>query len=428
MGLTVKQVASLKEAGRYRDQKNLYLQITPSGIKSWLLRYVSPVTGRERWMGLGTAADVDLALAREKAHTARLKLIDGVDPLEVKAAEKAANALEAAKRITFEDACKTYHEANEGRWRNEKSRKQWLSKMQRFAWPLIGRIAVADVDTALILRVLEQPYQGKPLWLALKSAARLRQGIEQVLSWAKVRGYRTGDNPATLELLQHALPARPKDCNVGEHQPSLPFALISEFMSELRRREGVAARALEFAILTAARAGEAIGARWSEIDLEAKTWTVPAARMKGGREHKVPLVEAAIAILERLPREDGNPFVFIGARGDNLGKAGLANVIAGINDRREKAGLTRFVDLKEGGRDAVVHGFRSSFRDWVGEATSFPETLAEAALAHIKGDKVESAYARGTMFEKRRKLMSAWGSYCAAVPVAGNVVAIRSAS
>jgi integrase len=448
MALTVKRVERLTKAGRYRDEKNLFLQITQAGVKSWLLRYVSPVTGKERWMGLGPADDIDLDEARDKAKEARRKIRDGDDPLEVKRADRALKAAKG-KPLTFEEACRAYHEQNEARWENAKSRKQWLSKMKRFAFPIIGRVPIASVDTALALRVLEQPYEhidreGKkqiaPLWIGLQSAARLRQGLEQVLSWAKVRGHRSGDNPATLDLLQHALPARPKNGNGGEHHPSLPFAQIGEFMGELSGREGVAARALEFTILTAARAGEVLGARWDEIDLAARTWTVPAERIKGGREHKVPLTKAAIAILENLPTETDNPFCFIGTqRGDHLGKAALATVILCINEKRQKAGLTRFVDPKEAKRragpenptpppiDIVVHGFRSSFRDWVGEATSFPETLAEAALAHIKGDKVENAYARGTMFDKRRKLMDAWSKYAAGSTqrTGENVVVLR---
>jgi integrase len=442
--LTVKQVERLTEPGRHRDGKNLCLQITQAGVKSWLFRYVSPTvtnekTGKpkERWMGLGPADDIDLDEARDKAEQERRKIRDGVDPLEAKRADRALKVAKG-KPLTFEEACRKYHEQNEGRWRNEKSRKQWLSKMERFAFPpkLIGRVLIADVDTALVLRVLEQPYEyidheGKkqigPLWIGLQSAARLRQGIEQVLSWAKVRGHRAGDNPATLELLQHALPVRPKLANGGEHHPSLPFAQIGEFMGELRSREGAAARALEFTILTASRAGEVLGARWPEIDLKAKIWVIPGERMKGGREHRVPLTEAAVAILKNLPTEKDNPFCFIGARGDHLGNAALSTIIARINEKRQKAGLARFVDLNEGGRAIVAHGFRSSFRDWVGEATNFPSELAEAALAHIKGDKVEAAYARGTQFDKRRKLMDAWSKYAAGSTqrTGENVVALR---
>jgi integrase len=435
MALTVKRIERLTTAGRYRDEKNLYLQITPAGVKSWLFRYVSPVTSKERWMGLGPADDTDLDEARDKAKAARRKIRDGDDPLEVKRADRALKAAKG-KPLTFEESCRAYHEQNEARWENAKSRKQWLSKMERFAFPIIGRVPIASVDTALALRVLEQPYEhidreGKkqiePLWIGLQSAARLRQGLEQVLSWAKVRGHRSGDNPATLDLLQHALPARPKNGNGGEHHPSLPFAQIGEFLGELRSREGVAARALEFTILTAARAGEVIGARWNEIDREAKIWVIPGERTKTGRPHEVPLGPAAITILENLPTEKGNEVVFIGGRGDHLGHAALATVIATINKKRQTAGLARFIDPKEGGRDIVVHGFRSSFRTWVGEATNFPGDLAEAALAHIRGNAVEQAYVRNSsQLAKRGKLMAAWGAYCAAGSTPQtNIVALR---
>jgi len=419
MGLTVKQVDRLTKPGRYRDEKNLFLQITQAGVKSWLLRYVSPVTGRERWMGLGSADDVDLDLARKDAHEARLQIRGGVDPLEAKRADHALKTAKG-KLPTFEEACRTYHQQNEGRWRNEKSRKQWLSKMERFAFPIIGRVSIADVDTALVLRVLEQPYQGQALWLALASAARLRQGIEQVLSWAKVRGYRTGDNPATLELLQHALPIRPKPTNGGNHHPALPWTQIGEFMAELRTRTGVAAMAVEFCILTAARIEEILGMRRDEVDFANRTWTVPAGRMKGEREHKVPLSTRAIEILEQVPTEADNPFQFVGSRNEGLGNSALAAIVSRMNAARTKAGLARYIDPKQGGRDIVPHGFRSTFRDWVGEATNFPEALGEAALAHINGDKVEGAYKRGTMYEKRREVMETWAQYCAGADAANS--------
>jgi integrase len=396
MALTAKRIATLKEAGRYFDGHGLYLQVTPAGVKSWLLRYernwVRNENGKnQRWMGLGPVHTVSLKEARERARKARQQLLDGIDPLDAREAERAARALEAARMLTFEEATKQYFDQHERKWRNPKHRLQFLSSLKMYAFPKIGRLSVAAIDTGLVLKVVEPIWQDKT-----ETASRVRGRIESVLDWATVRGYRTGDNPARWKgHLSEVLPARGQ-IKKTVHHAALPFTELPDVMASLREREGVAARALEFTILTAARTGEAIGAKWNEIDLAGKVWTVPAGRIKGGREHRVPLSDPGLKILRALPREDGNQFLFVGARkGSGLSNMGMGTV------------------LKRMGRDDVtVHGFRSTFRDWAAERTNFPNHVLEMSLAHVVGDKVEAAYRRGDLFEKRRRLMAEWAKFC----------------
>jgi integrase len=354
MALSAKGIEKLRKVpGRYRDDgeggvRGLYLQITTNGA-SWSLRYEVQIPAvpeaktwlerngrRERWMGLGSLADFTLKEARARARDKRQLLADDIDPLDAKKAAKTAKALAAAKTVTFKEAAQQFIAQNEKKWRSQKHAAQWSSTLAEYAYPIIGGLAVADVDVGMVLKVLEQDYNGQRLWDAIpETASRLRGRVESVLGWAKVRNYRAGDNPAAWKNhLANVLPSRGKKA----HHPALPYTRIGEFMAALREREGQVVRALEFTILTAARTGETIGARWSEIDLAAKLWTVPAGRIKGGIEHKVPLSNRAVAILEQLPREEGNDFVFIGTiAGQGLNDSAL--------DRLSKGGSDPLVDV-----------------------------------------------------------------------------------
>ena len=401
--LTAKKVEREKRPGRYRDGhiRGLYLQIGPTGGKSWLLRFERD--GRERWLGLGPLSVVDLRTARERARAARLLLLDGIDPIDHRKAEKAKLAAAKAKLLTFREAAELYFDQHERKWKNAKHRQQFLSTL-KVVYPVLGNMAVADIDTPAVLRAIE------PYWLTkTETMSRTRARIEAVLDWATVRGYRTGDNPARWKNhLSEVLPARGQVAKVNHHA-ALAFAAVPAFMAELRQREGVAARALEFAILTAARTGEVIGARWDEISFEDKTWLVPAGRMKGGREHRVPLSGRAIALLRALPTEDGNDFVFLGTRGGSgLSSMAMPQVLQRMNRG-----------------DITVHGFRSSFRDWASETTNFPNHVVEMALAHAVGNVVEAAYRRGDLLAKRRQLAEAWSRFTTSPPPAGAVLPMR---
>jgi integrase len=395
MALTTKQVARTTEPGRYGDGAGLYLQITPAGVRSWLLRYERG--GRERMMGLGPVRDFTLDEARERARRARQVLRDGVDPLDARRAERsrqAANAaLVAAKTRTFEQCARLYFERHSPGWKNKKHVAQFLSTLGRYAFPVIGALPVADVNRDTVLACVQ------PIWNTKnQTAARVLRRIKGVLDFAKVNGWRDGNNPAAWDgNLEHALP-KPGAIGPARHHAALPFAQVHDFVSQLRGREGIAARALEFLILTAARTSETTGARWSEIDLAGKVWRVPAERMKTGKEHRVPLCDRALEILRAVPREA--EFVFPGARkGGPLGHDTLDQV-------RKRMGR----------RDCTIHGFRSTFRDWAAETTSHANHVIEMALAHAIGSKVEAAYRRGDLFEQRKRLMADWGRYVAAPP------------
>lgn len=405
--LTAVRVDRLKKPGRYGDGGGLWLQIASGGTKSWLLRYQRD--GKPRQMGLGPVSLVTLADARERARDARRILLDGGDPIEVRNTERLAAKIEAARGMTFQQCAEKYIATHEAAWRNEKHRAQWRSTLERYAYPKIGSLPVSAIDTALVLKVLE------PIWgKKSETASRLRGRIEAVIDWATAREYRAGDNPARWRgHLDKLLPSKRKLRSV-RHHTAIPYDELPAFMARLRRSEFVSARALEFTILTAARTGEVIGARWPEIDTAAKVWTVPASRMKAGREHRVPLSDRAIELLTALPREDDNNHIFIGARkGAGLSNMAMLELVKG-------AGVT-------------VHGFRSTFRDWAAETTAYPNHVVEMALAHLIGDKVEAAYRRGDLFEKRRRLMRDWATYCAKTPKAvaktrDNVVAMRASA
>jgi integrase len=315
--------------------------------------------------------------------------------------------LEASKAVTFEEAATTYFDAHQAKWRNAKHRNQFISTLKEYVFPKLGKLAVADIDIGSVLSVLE------PIWpTKTETASRVRSRIEAVLDWAAVRKLRTGDNPARWKgNLQHVLPARARLAK-PQHHAALPYAEIRAFMTALRMREGVAPRALEFSILTAARTGEVVGAQWDEIDLTARTWTVPGGRMKAGREHRVPLSDEAVEILKALPREKNNPYVSVGPRAGGLSNMAMAAVLR----RMDRVDIT-------------VHGFRSTFRDWAAESTAYPNHVVEMALAHAVGNKVEAAYRRGDLLVKRQRLATDWAKFCTTKrngSVEPNLVPIRT--
>jgi integrase len=402
---TAKQVASLRQPGRYAVGDGAYLQITGENGRSWVFRYERD--GRGRHVGLGPANLVTLAEARERARAYRRLLLEGVDPLQNKAAARQKAALDAAKAVTFRQCAERYIAAHEAAWRNPVHRRQWRSTLATYVYPLFGNLPVSGVDTALVTEALEPIWTSKP-----ETAGRVRGRIEAVLDWGKARGYRGGENPARWRgHLDKLLPNRRKVRKV-KHHAALPYSEIATFMADLRARQGMGARALEFAILTAARTGEVLGARWDEIDLRSnnQAWTAPGDRMKSGKPHRVPLSGAAQDLLTLLPRE--SEFVFPGARS---GKP-LSN-------------MSLLETLRRMGRgDLTAHGFRSTFRDWASECTNYSNEVAEAALAHAIDDKTEAAYRRGDLFEKRRRLMGEWAAYCASgnLPASQGVVPIRA--
>ena len=390
--LTALKVSSRAiKPGMYADGGGLYLQVTGTGAKSWIYRYM--LRGKEREMGLGSLSAVGLADARTKATECRSLRQAGVDPIEARKSARDQARLDATKALTFKDAAVAYIGAHRAGWRNPKHIWQWGATLVTYANPVIGDLSLQAIDTTLILKVLEPIWPTKP-----ETASRLRGRIEAVLDWATVRGYRKGENPARWRgHLSKLLPARSKVRKV-KHLTALPYAELPGFMVALRAQGGIAARALEFTILTAARTGEAIGAKWNEISLTDKVWTVPAERMKAGKEHRVPLSGPALRILENMNPGGDAPdhFVF---QGGKHGKA-LSN-------------MAMIAVLRRMGRgDSTVHGFRSSFRDWAAERTNFPSEVAEMALAHAVGDKVEAAYRRGDLFERRRRMMAAWATFC----------------
>jgi integrase len=408
--LTAKRVERTKTPGRHRCGlvRGLYLQVSDNGAKSWVLRFEQH--GRERMMGLGSASEFSLKEARGRARTARQLLADGVDPLARKQAEKAAAKLAAARKLVFRDAAQRYFDQNEKRWRSASPRDEFLRSLEAYAYPVIGGMDVAVIGIADILRILE------PIWTSKTTTAdRVRARIAAVLDWCAVRGHRPpGTNPAAWKgHLNQVLPPVRKVAPVAHH-PAMDYRQVPQFMTELNQFGGVAAKALQFLIITAARAGEVVNATWDEIDFVNNTWIVAAERMKSGREHRVPLSPAAIDLLNKLPREASNPHVFIGTRsGAALSKMAMTDVMTRLGQH----GLT------------TTHGFRSSFRDFAGEVTSFAHDICEAALAHVRGDQTVKAYARGDLFDKRRALMMAWSKFCATPPgnAEDDVIPLRGA-
>lgn len=384
--LSDRAVAAIKAEGRHPvgGVPGLHLRVTDTGHRGWVLRV--KVGEQRRDMGLGPYPEVSLSEAREKAREVHTSLRRGELPATPKAARKTAIAV-AAK--TFQQCAEGLFQDKAGEWKNAKHRQQWENTLKEYAYPHIGAMPVAEIDLPHVLACLE------PIWRTkTETASRVRGRIESVLDWATVRKYRQGENPARWKgHLDHVLPA-PTKLAKTEHHRALPIDDMPKFMAALHQREGMAARALEFAILTACRSGEVRGATWGEIDMQAKIWTVPADRMKAGKEHRVPLTDAAVKLLEALPRIEGSEHVFPGTKGQPLSDMSLTAVM-----RRMEV-------------DAVPHGFRSTFRDWAGDRTHFPRDLAEAALAHTLSSAVEAAYRRGDALEKRREMMQAWATFC----------------
>jgi integrase len=387
-GLTARQVQAAKTPGYFADGNGLYLQVTATGAKTWIFRYA--IGGRRRDMGLGSASLFSLAEAREKAIEAKRLVVAGLDPIEAKRARAAAAAVETAKVVTFEECAEAYIASMRAGWRNEKHAGQWTATLKTYAYPTLGALPVAAIDTGLVEKVL------RPIWTTkTETASRVRGRIESILDYARVCGHRSGENPARLRgHLSHILPAKSTVSKV-QHHASLPYADMPKFWPRLQMQDGLGARALELAILTATRTGEVLGACWPEIDLDAALWTVPADRMKAGAEHRVPLSPPAVALLRKLATIRQNDLVFAGQGGERP----LSNMSMAMCLRRMKIAGT-------------PHGFRSTFRTWAAEKTTFPHEVAEAALAHTIESKVVAAYQRTDFLAKRRELMTAWANYC----------------
>ena len=400
--LTVKNA----KPGRHADGGGLHLLVKESGARSWVYRFM--LNGKSRDVGLGTAGTggISLAGARDARDALRLKVKGGIDPLKERQRE-AAGALAAAQAakaagITFRAVAEGYIGANEGSWRNDKHRQQWKNTLATYVYPVIGDLPVAEVVTCHVLQILE------PIWKAkAETANRLRGRVETILDAAKARGYRDGENPARWRgHIAQILPVRSR-LTRGHHK-AMPYNEIPAFVGALHQREAVSALALEFTILTAARTGEVIGAKWAEVDLDKAIWTVPASRMKAGKEHRVPLSPRAIEILKST-QGLRTEWLFPATKGGSMSGMAMSMLL-----RRMKV-------------DVTVHGFRSSFRDWSAECTGYAHEVAEMALAHTIENKVERAYRRGDLFDKRRRLMDDWAAYCAMPATAvGNITPIRN--
>ncbi|MBP7790308.1 MAG: tyrosine-type recombinase/integrase [Zoogloea sp.] len=413
--LSALQVTKLTKPGLYGDGGGLTLQITATGAKSWLLRYM--VAGKPFGMGLGPTHTVSLAEARQKALDARKLLIDGINPLAAKKQNKIAAALANAKMMSFDQCAEAYILAHKAGWKNAKHGDQWTNTLNTYASPVFGHLPVAEIDTGLVVKCLTPIWESKT-----ETASRVRGRIESVLGWATTSGYRTGENPARWKgHLENLLATISKSSRTKNH-PSLPWQRIGAFMEALRAREGVSARAVEFAILTACRSGEVRGARWAEFDMAGKLWTIPAERMKAKREHQVPLSDAAMALLESITKGEDAEVVFAGTKGQPLSDMSLTAVIRRMN------GDEKPVWADANGDSITVHGFRSTFRMWAAETTNYPREVAEHALAHQLPDAVERAYQRGSQFAKRAALMAEWAVYCATVPSDAVVKPIRGAA
>jgi len=405
MRLSAKYVERSKELGLHCDGGNLWLQVTPSKDgkrlnRSWVFRYT--LNGVTRNAGLGSTATIDLKTAREKAREYRALLHDGIDPIEHRNAERSARMAANAKAMTFEEAAHAYLAAHRDEWRSQSHAANWPASLRRYIFPSLGTVDCAHIDAALVVQSLQKVWKERPA-----TASRLRGRIESILDYAKVKGSRQGDNPARWSGNLEYLLAAPSKRKISHHA-ALPWREIPAFVQRLADLEGPAARAFEFAILTAARSGEVRGAIWSEIDLGEAVWKIPGSRMKAGKEHRVPLSARCVEILRAMPRS--GEFVFPGRDG-MLGESTFQRLLRKLDPR-----------------DLTVHGFRSCFMDWAHERTAFAKVVIDMALAHTVGDKVEEAYRRGDLFEKRRQLMQAWADYCASPQIEGKVIPIGSAA
>ena len=402
--LTQMQAEKARHKGVYPDGAGLYLNVTIGGSKSWLYRYM--LNGKAHWLGLGSYPDVTLAEAREKAAECRKMVRQGTDPLAEKRQQTSVIRASLAKSILFAKAAEQFIDAHKSGWKNVKHADQWRNTLETYANPIIGKVEVSMIDTGHIMRILEKDN----FWNEkTETASRVRGRIESVLDWATVRKYRSGDNPARWKgHLDKLLPARTKVKKI-EHHAALPWQDMGAFMTDLRDQAGVAARAVEFAILTATRSGEVRGATWAEIDPDSGVWIIPPERMKAKKEHRVPLSGKALDLLKKQKAEYPGDLVF-----------------PGMKEKKPLSDMSLTAVLRRMERNEItVHGFRSSFRDWAAESTGYPNEMVEMALAHTIGNKVEAAYRRGDLFEKRRHMMQTWSDFCDTITKAGEVVPLR---
>ncbi len=390
--LSARAIQVEQRHGYHRCAPNLYLQVASGGTKAWIFRFKSPVTSKQREMGLGSLSTISLAMAREEATKCRQQMLAGVDPIEERLSKRRCTQLEHSRALTFQQAAEQCINSKKPEWDNAKHAQQWVNTLTTYVYPTIGMLSIAALDTGLALKVLE------PIWVTkAETASRVRQRIETVWDWAKARGHVTGDNPARLKgHLDKLLPKTSKVKRV-KHHPALPYKSIYPFITALRNQIGSASLALELLILTAGRTSEITGAVWGEINLDAKVWVVPASRMKAGKEHRVPLCVRAVQILTSIKTTRRfDEFVFPGRKTG----AGLSN-----------GAMLMLMERMEFGQ-YTPHGFRSTFRDWAAEEThGFPNETIEQALAHTIKNQVEAAYRRGDQLERRRALMEEWGSY-----------------
>ena len=391
--------------------QGLVLQVTPSGSKSWLLR--APIGGKRRHIGLGSYPTITLAQARERAREELDKVWQGIDPIEERKVQRLRLKAAQMRGLTFAEAVEKHLASKLTEFRNSKHRDQWRSTLTTYAEPKIGSMLVGDIGVSDVLRVLE------PIWQAkTETATRLRGRIEGVLAWATVAGHREGDNPARWKGNLDAILPKPSKVATVTNHPALSVREVAQWFGDLRQREGMATRALELMALTAVRSGEIRGATWQEFDLEDALWVIPAARMKAGKEHRIPLTAHAVAVLRALPRDQGSPYVFPAVRGGMLSDMALSACMKRINEARPGG----YLDQRSG-RPAVPHGLRSTFRDWASES-GISSDLAERALAHTIRNAVEAAYHRTDLLEQRRSVMEAWASHLSGAEVAGKVVAL----
>lgn len=410
--LNPRRVAAINSPGLYGDGGGLGLRVYPHGGRAWTLRYM--ISGKAREMGLGNANDVSLARARELAAMARAALAEGRDPLGERAKAEAERAAEDVRATTFETFARTFIHRRKAQWTNEKHCAQWLATLEAYAFPTIGKVAVADIDTGMVLELLNKIWVEKT-----ETARRVRGRIETILDAARIEGKRTGENPARWRGHLQVLLPDPRKVRTVLHHASLGYAALPEFMANLKAQPGEAARALRFAILTAARTGEIIGATWNEIDLERRVWTIPAARMKAGREHRAPLSAQAVAILKQQ----------LDLRKQEKVKHSPEHYVFGLPGRGMSNGaMLALLDRMDLRGTITPHGMRSTFRTWVAEQTAYPREVAEAALAHVNTDETEAAYQRSDFFERRRALMAEWAEFACspakAKPQRGKAIAI----
>jgi integrase len=381
--LSALTVSKMIKPGVYGDGAGLYIRVTDSGTKHWIHRFT--LAGKAHWMGLGPYPEITLDKARQLTLDARRLTLEGINPI----AERDAENARKHGAITFQQCADQYIASHRSGWKNPKHVDQWINTVATYCGPVIGKLPVNEVSVGLVMRILD------PIWSTkAETASRLRGRIEAILDWATVRGYRQGDNPARWKgQLDHLLP-KPSRVKRVTHHAALGYAQIAELMVALRQEAGIAAKALEFTILTACRSGEVRLAAWDEINLDSRVWVIPGERMKAGKEHRVPLSDAALAVLEQMSRS--TKLIFPGrAEGKPLSDMSLSAVLR-----------------RMGRDDLTVHGFRSTFRDWASESTNYPRDVAEMALAHTIGNKVEAAYRRGDLFTKRTRMMEDWARYC----------------